>query len=63
VSFKIEGGIKIFQDKQNLTQYITTKPPLQKILKEIPYKEHEKNIATKQGALLNLERSRQVIRE
>jgi hypothetical protein len=27
-------AIKIFHDKQKLKQYMTTKPPLQKILKE-----------------------------
>jgi hypothetical protein len=32
LSFKIDGAIKIFYDKQKLKQYMTTKPPLQKIL-------------------------------
>jgi hypothetical protein len=32
LSFKIDGAIKDFHDKQKLKQYITTKPPLQKIL-------------------------------
>jgi hypothetical protein len=32
LSFKIDGEIKVFNDKQKLKQYITTKPPLQKIL-------------------------------
>jgi hypothetical protein len=32
LSFKIDGAIKIFQNKQKLKQYIMTKPPLQKIL-------------------------------
>jgi hypothetical protein len=32
LSFKIDGTIKIFHDKQKLKQYVTTKPPLQKIL-------------------------------
>jgi hypothetical protein len=31
LSFKIEGAIKIY-DKQKIKQYMTTKPPLQKIL-------------------------------
>jgi hypothetical protein len=35
LSFKIDGGIKIFHNKQKLKQYMTTKPPLQKILKGI----------------------------
>jgi hypothetical protein len=32
LSFKIDGAIKVFHDKQKLKQYKTTKPPLQKIL-------------------------------
>jgi hypothetical protein len=32
LSFKIYGAIKVFHDKQKLKQYMTTKPPLQKIL-------------------------------
>jgi hypothetical protein len=31
LSFKIDGAIKVFYDKQKLKQYMTTKPPLQKI--------------------------------
>jgi hypothetical protein len=33
LSFKIDGAIKVFQDKQKLKQYMTTKRSLQKILK------------------------------
>jgi hypothetical protein len=32
LSFKIDGAIKVFLDKHKLKQYMTTKPPLQKIL-------------------------------
>jgi hypothetical protein len=32
LSFKLNGAIKVFHDKQKLKQYMTTKPPLQKIL-------------------------------
>jgi hypothetical protein len=32
LSFKIDEAIKVFHDKQKLKQYMTTKPPLQKIL-------------------------------
>jgi hypothetical protein len=32
LSFKIDGAIKVSHDKQKLKQYVTTKPPLQKIL-------------------------------
>jgi hypothetical protein len=35
LSFKIDGGIKVFHDKHKLKQYMTSKPPLQKILKGI----------------------------
>jgi hypothetical protein len=35
LSFKIDGAIKIFYDKQKRKQYMTTKPPLQKILQGI----------------------------
>jgi hypothetical protein len=34
LSFKVDGAIKVFHDKQKLKQYMTTKPPLQKIPKE-----------------------------
>jgi hypothetical protein len=33
LSFKIDGEIKIFHDKQKLKYYMTIKPPLQKSLK------------------------------
>jgi hypothetical protein len=35
LSFKIDGEIKVFHDKQKLKQYMTTKPPPQKILQGI----------------------------
>jgi hypothetical protein len=41
LSFKIDGAIKVFHDKQTLKQYMTTKPPLQKILQEILHAESE----------------------
>jgi hypothetical protein len=41
LSFKIDGAIKIFHDKQKLKQYMTTKPPLQKILQGILHTEDE----------------------
>jgi hypothetical protein len=41
LSFKIGGAIKIFHDKQKLKQYMTTKPPLQKILQGILHTEDE----------------------
>ena len=33
LSFRIEGEIKSFQDKQKLKEYVTTKPALQEILR------------------------------
>jgi hypothetical protein len=39
LSFKIDGAIKIFHNKQKLIQYMITKPPLQKILQEILHTE------------------------
>jgi hypothetical protein len=41
LSFKIDGIIKIFHDKQKLKQHMTTKPPLQTILQGIPHTEDE----------------------
>jgi hypothetical protein len=41
LSFKIDGAIKVFHDEQKLKQYMTTKPPLQKILQGILYTESE----------------------
>jgi hypothetical protein len=35
LSFKIDGAIKVFHDKQKLKQYMTTQSPLQKILQGI----------------------------
>jgi hypothetical protein len=41
VTFKISGAIKVLHDKQKLKQYMTTKPPQQKILQGILHKESE----------------------
>ena len=35
LSFRIEGEIKVFPNKQKLKEFITTKPALQEILREI----------------------------
>ena len=35
LSFRIEGEIKSFQDRQKLQEYVTTKPALQEILRSI----------------------------
>jgi hypothetical protein len=41
LTFKIDGAIKVFPDNQKLKQYVTTEPPLQKILQGIPHTESE----------------------
>jgi hypothetical protein len=41
ISFKIEKAITIFHDKQKVKQYMTTEPPVQKILQRIQYREEE----------------------
>jgi hypothetical protein len=41
LSFKMGGTIKVFHDKQKLKQYMTTKPPLQKILQGILHTDNE----------------------
>jgi hypothetical protein len=41
LSFKIDGAIKVFHNKQKLKQYMITKPPLQKILQGILHTEKE----------------------
>ena len=35
ISFRFDGKIKIFTDKQKLREFSTTKPSLQQMLKEI----------------------------
>jgi hypothetical protein len=39
LSFKIDGAIKVFHEKQKLKQYMTSQPPLQKILQGILHTE------------------------
>jgi hypothetical protein len=41
LSFKTDGAIKVFHNKQKLKQYMITKPPLQKILQGILCTENE----------------------
>jgi hypothetical protein len=43
LSFKIDGAIKVFHDKQKLKQYMTTMPPLREILQRIPHTEVKAN--------------------
>jgi hypothetical protein len=66
LSFKIGGGIKVFHDKQKLKQYITTNPPLQKILQGILHTESEskkKKNHERTGNTKPQEKKRQEIRE
>jgi hypothetical protein len=44
LSLKLDGAIKVFHDKEKLKQYMTTKPPLQKILQGILHTESESKI-------------------
>jgi hypothetical protein len=53
ISFKIDGIIKVFHDKQKLIQYMTTKPPLQKILQGIHHTENESKKTMKGQAVPN----------
>jgi hypothetical protein len=63
-SFKIDGAIKVFHDKQNVKQYMTTKPPLQKILQRILHAENErKQNLERTGSTKAQEKKRQGIRE
>ena len=39
LSFRIEGEIKSFHDRQKLKDYVTTKPALQEVLRGISVKE------------------------
>jgi hypothetical protein len=64
LSFKIDEGITVFHNKQKLKQYMTTKPPLQKILKGILYREDEnKHNHKKIWSIKRHEKNRQALRE
>jgi hypothetical protein len=64
LSFKIDGAIKVFYDKQKLKQYMTTKPPLQKILQGILHTESEsKQNHERTGNTKPQEKKRQESRE
>jgi hypothetical protein len=41
LSFRMDGAIKVFHDKKKLKQYVTMKPPLQKILQGILHRENK----------------------
>ena len=42
ISFKYEGEIKSFTDKQKLREFSTTKPAIQQMLKDLPRQETQK---------------------
>jgi hypothetical protein len=63
LSFKISGEIKIFHNKQKVKQYMTSKPPLQKILQGILHTENEsKQNHERTGSIKPQEKKRQGIR-
>jgi hypothetical protein len=64
LSFQRDGAIKVFHDKQKLKQYMTTKPPLQKILQGILHTENEsRQNHEKAGSTKPQEKKRQESRE
>jgi hypothetical protein len=64
LSFKIDGTIKVFHDKQKLKQYMTTKPTLQKFLQGILHTKYESKQNHERGGSTKLqEKKRQESRE
>jgi hypothetical protein len=63
LSFKIDGGIKDFHELQKLRQYMTTKPPLRKILKRIQHTEEENKENHKKTSIKPHEKNRQILRK
>jgi hypothetical protein len=60
----MDGRIKVFHDKQKLKQYMTTKPPLQKILKGILQTEDKnKHNHKRMESIKPHEKNRQALRE
>jgi hypothetical protein len=63
LSLKIDGAIKVFHDKQKLKQYMTTKPPQQKILQGILHTENEsKQNHERTGRIKTQKKKRQGVR-
>ena len=46
LSFRFDGKIKSFPDKENLTEFSTTKPALQQMLKELLWAEKQEKEKT-----------------
>jgi hypothetical protein len=64
LSFKIEVEIKTFNENLKLKQYMTTKPPLQKILKGILHTEDENKHSSERMVIIKPQgKNRQVIRQ
>jgi hypothetical protein len=64
LSFKIDEAMTIFHNKQKLKQYVTAKPPLQKILQGILHTENESKQNHKRSSSIKpQEKKRQGIRE
>jgi hypothetical protein len=64
LSFRIDGRIKVFHDKQKLNQYMATKPPVQKILQGILHtKDESKQNHKRTGSIKPQEKKKQAIRE
>jgi hypothetical protein len=64
VSFKIDRAIKILHNKQKPKHYMTTKPPLQKILQGILHTEDKsKQNHERTRSIKPQEKKRQAIRE
>jgi hypothetical protein len=64
LSFQIDGAIKkILHNKQKLKQYMTTKPPLQKILQGILHTDESKQNHERTGSIKPQKKKRQEIRQ
>jgi hypothetical protein len=64
LSFKIDGGIIVFHNKQKLKQYMTARLPLQKILKGILHIEDKnKHNHERTGSIIKPHQNRQGLRE
>jgi hypothetical protein len=65
LSFKIGRATKIFRGKQKLKQYMTTKPPIQKILQGILHTKDESKKKKKKnyGSIKPQKKKKQVTRE
>ena len=53
VSFKYEGEIKNFTDKQKLREFSTTKPALQQMLKDLLYRGNSEKVTQTQNNKVN----------